>query len=321
MDIYVIKRSHATFFSSFKTFKIGITKTHIPYVRRLKPLIETFLNCMSLFTSVKVINLMPQYGYYPSKCQINTIFWDSITKRFPSPSTEALDLQIAESLAITDKAIVWFDESEKDCNTFYPSTKTVRCTFGINFQLTLGPPVQPLNTPKKYDLMYVATNQPRKRLSDFLMISSELFKEGRLKRACLVTNSPGNTYVKEKCPNYHQFLDIETAVDSDTLSQLYQSSRFFLNTSTYEGLGLPNLEAVYKGTPVICYDIPIFHEIFGDFGLFMSAQQNQIKSNIEIVCACLEYSDADYLEAWKRQSSQLAKFVNFDKCYKEISEC
>lgn len=37
-----------------------------------------------------------------------------------------------------------------------------------------------------------------------------------------------------------------------------------------EGFGIPVIEAMASGTPVICSDIPIFHEIAGDAALFVS---------------------------------------------------
>ncbi|MCX6245737.1 MAG: glycosyltransferase family 1 protein [Bacteroidetes bacterium] len=53
-------------------------------------------------------------------------------------------------------------------------------------------------------------------------------------------------------------------VTDDELSSLYQNAHFFVYPSLYEGFGLPPLEAMSLGCPVILSDIPVFREIFGD---------------------------------------------------------
>ena len=48
------------------------------------------------------------------------------------------------------------------------------------------------------------------------------------------------------------------------LSNLYTHATAFVFPSLMEGFGLPALEALSFACPVICSDIPIFHEILGD---------------------------------------------------------
>lgn len=45
---------------------------------------------------------------------------------------------------------------------------------------------------------------------------------------------------------------------------LMQNSRAFLFPSFYEGFGIPPLEALSTGCPVVVSDIPVMHEVFGD---------------------------------------------------------
>ena len=53
-------------------------------------------------------------------------------------------------------------------------------------------------------------------------------------------------------------------VPDDELSSLYQKATLFVYLSLYEGFGIPPLEAMSLGCPVILSDIPVFREIFGD---------------------------------------------------------
>jgi glycosyltransferase involved in cell wall biosynthesis len=54
----------------------------------------------------------------------------------------------------------------------------------------------------------------------------------------------------------------EDATD-DRLSYLYRSSAVLVSTSMAEGFGLPSLEAMAAGCPVILSDIPVYREVAG----------------------------------------------------------
>lgn len=53
-------------------------------------------------------------------------------------------------------------------------------------------------------------------------------------------------------------------VSDDELATLYATCTAFMFPSFYEGFGIPVHEALLAGAPVLCSDIPVFHEIGGD---------------------------------------------------------
>ena len=53
-------------------------------------------------------------------------------------------------------------------------------------------------------------------------------------------------------------------VDDAPLLALYRGARFLVFPSLYEGFGLPLLEAMAVGCPVVCSDLPVFREVAGD---------------------------------------------------------
>jgi glycosyltransferase involved in cell wall biosynthesis len=57
-------------------------------------------------------------------------------------------------------------------------------------------------------------------------------------------------------------------VDDPTLDGLYRAATCFFLPSLAEGFGLPVLEAMVRGTPVACSDIPVLREVAGDAALY-----------------------------------------------------
>lgn len=57
-------------------------------------------------------------------------------------------------------------------------------------------------------------------------------------------------------------------VSDDELANLYMYAKALVFPSRMEGFGLPAIEALSLGCPVICSDIPIFHEILGENAVY-----------------------------------------------------
>ncbi|HUP27503.1 MAG TPA: glycosyltransferase family 1 protein, partial [Chloroflexia bacterium] len=62
-------------------------------------------------------------------------------------------------------------------------------------------------------------------------------------------------------------------VPEDDLPLLYNLATLFASPSLIEGFGLPVLEAMSCGTPVICSDIPVFREVTADAALLVEPKQ------------------------------------------------
>jgi len=57
---------------------------------------------------------------------------------------------------------------------------------------------------------------------------------------------------------------IQFAADAAELGVLYAHARMLVFPSLMEGFGLPGVEAMAMGVPVVCSDIPVFREVYGD---------------------------------------------------------
>jgi len=60
-------------------------------------------------------------------------------------------------------------------------------------------------------------------------------------------------------------------IEPDSLPAVYQLADIFFYSSLYEGFGLPPLEAMASGVPVIASDIPALKEILGEAAFYVDA--------------------------------------------------
>jgi glycosyltransferase involved in cell wall biosynthesis len=60
------------------------------------------------------------------------------------------------------------------------------------------------------------------------------------------------------------------SLSSSHLRSLIQNARALLMPSFAEGYGLPIVEALSLGTPIVCSDIPVFHEVSQNTAMFLS---------------------------------------------------
>ena len=70
-------------------------------------------------------------------------------------------------------------------------------------------------------------------------------------------------YAVEKCVQFLEF------VSDEDLAVLYQNARCFVLPSLYEGFGLPVLEAMQNGCPVITSKVSSLPEAGGDAALYV----------------------------------------------------
>lgn len=96
-------------------------------------------------------------------------------------------------------------------------------------------------------IMYLGDFRPRKGLADFLQAAEIVYRSMPGIELLLVLKQDGEI---ETTVPYHKVL----RPDTSALAQYYANSDLFVSASWFEGFGLPPLEAMTCGTPVVMTD-------------------------------------------------------------------
>lgn len=77
----------------------------------------------------------------------------------------------------------------------------------------------------------------------------------------------------ENSPEFGRRLFVLNHADDVTLGEIYRRGHACIIASYVEGFGLPLVEALQRGKPVMASDIPVFREIAGDFAIYFSHER------------------------------------------------
>lgn len=121
----------------------------------------------------------------------------------------------------------------------------------------------------EFVLLTVADNQERKNLWAALSVTSELKKLGKKVRHVLVTrvDSPYGWKIRDLALSLNinqELMTMNRGMPLSNLWSLYAMSDCFLLTSKAEGLGMPVLEAMSCGTPVVGTDTGAITELLSE---------------------------------------------------------
>jgi alpha-1,3-rhamnosyl/mannosyltransferase len=122
--------------------------------------------------------------------------------------------------------------------------------------------------PNEY-VLFVGTLEPRKNVG--LLISAL----SRMKNKTPLILAGWKGWGDKQWLHDMHALDLEKRiyianyVDEETLACLYSGARAFIYPSLYEGFGLPVLEAMACGCPVVCSHVASLPEVAGDAALYI----------------------------------------------------
>lgn len=170
----------------------------------------------------------------------------------------------------TKKDILKYSRTEAKISTIPLGMDHMRKSKGLN---------SPTNKPY---LLYLGTIEPRKNLEMLINAFTELKKNHRIPHKLIIAGEIG-WKAKKIINQAKQNKDIVLTgyLTENKKTNIYKNADIFIYPSIYEGFGLPPLEAMSYGIPVICSNNSSLKEIFGNNALLFDPKNlKELKAQI-----------------------------------------
>ncbi len=151
-------------------------------------------------------------------------------------------------------------------------------------------------------LLFVGTWEPRKNLPGLLEALAQLHARGE-KRVLVIAGRPGwlhdEIFARVQSLHLEAWVRFIEQVPGEDLVALYNGALLLAMPSFYEGFGLPALEALQCGTPVVVADRASLPEVVGEAGLLIDPDEPTT-----IADACWRIAHAATLRAQLREAGR-----------------
>ena len=219
------------------------------------------------------------------------------------------------SKASKDDIIKEYGVSEDKITVTYPGIKQVS---GIKYQVLSMDELEKKYGIKKDYILFVGTLQPRKNIVRLI----EAF--ARLSRSSLIINPLSLIILGKKGWMYEDIINspkkfgvedkvkfLDNVTDED-LPIFYKNAECFVLPSLYEGFGLPILEAMQNGCPVVTSNVSSLPEAGGDAALYFDP------NNPEDIAQTMEkvLSDKKLRETMIKKGFEQVKKFSWEKTAK-----
>ena len=269
-----------------------------------------------------VTTLTPFHKIVPTVLTVHDLCFITKRKAYGLKTVLAFALFFARSLKNADWIIVPSQTVAGKLSELFPET-SAKTSVIYEAADTIFSPTEDKAHVKNYLSSNLGINRPyflvvgniEKRKSPFEILKSFQKLLTKQKNTCLVfvgTNKLGGI-MQAKYENLIKegYLKILKYTKDQDLNLLYNGAQASVFFSSCEGFGLPILESMKCGTPVVCRDIPVFREVAGDSALFC-------KNTTELYLAMLRVNkDLSLRKKLANQGFERSRFFSWDKAAKE----
>ena len=252
---------------------------------------------------------------------------------FPSRQGFSIKYLVPKSIHRAKKIIAVSQSTKKDVEEYFQvNPRKIRVIYeGVDHdRFSLGDNISDLKKYlkdkyriKKDFILFVGTLEPRKNLIRLLEAFYQLVSrrpDFRNRYQLVLAGQKGWLYeeIFEEIKNRHleELVVIPGYLPQDDLNKFYAVCTLFVYPSIYEGFGLPVLEAMASGKPVITSNISSLPEIAGDAAKLIDPY------DIEGISRALEQllDDEEYRRMLAEKGRERAKRFSWEKCARETLE-
>lgn len=164
--------------------------------------------------------------------------------------------------------------------------------------------------PKKF-LLFVGSIEPRKNLLTLLKAYNLLTNDEKGELPLILVGFKGweNREIMQEIEKNREYIRYLGFVSDSELAHIYNLATVFIYPSLYEGFGLPPLEAMACGTPVIVSNVSSLPEVCGDAAIYIEPTDHiDIKNKILVIA-----KDEKLREELSQKSKAQAAFFSWEK--------
>lgn len=254
-------------------------------------------------------NFSPFFGSFKKINYIHDIIFEDRPEFFTKK--EKLYFFPMKYLSMKADLVITISKNEKDRIIRKGYSKNVAYVYhGIDTSMkNMAKSVK--NLPKEY-ILAVGRINIRKNIST-LIRSISLIKNKNMKLVIVGEDSwkKENINIDEKLKSRIVFLK---NISNEELGHIYSNAKVFCFVSLDEGFGLPIVEAMSFGIPVICSNISVMPEVSGNAGILVDPySENQIADKIDLLL-----SDKLFYEQQQKLSIKKASEYSWEKSTEKI---
>ena len=231
-------------------------------------------------------------------------------------AAERSDLIITISESAKSDIIKHFNVDEKKIQIVTPGIDLQKYSYNYT-------DIELENVRKKYDLpqnyiLYLGTIEPRKNIERIVKAFKNYKKEVKDDLKLVIVGNKGWKYdnIMKLIESMGTDIIITGYIDEEDKIPIYKLAQFFVFPSLYEGFGMPVLEAMAAGVPVVTSNVSSLPEVAGDAAILVDPLNED-----EIFEAYKKIrSDSNYREEMIQKGYEQAKKYQWKYSAKKLEE-
>jgi glycosyltransferase involved in cell wall biosynthesis len=245
--------------------------------------------------------IFPNFVAWPTskKTRVWSIIYDASYLEHPEYSDKKnrdyLIKFVGKTVERSEKIITISENAKKEIENHYPSSKNKieiispavdHKEYFPKDKTEITTVIKKYGIDKNY-ILYTGTLEPRKNIVGILNAYNKLTEKLKGEYQLVLAGGKGwlDDEIEEKLEELKELNIIRTGyVADEDLPALYSGASVFVYPSFYEGFGMPPLEAMACGTPVITSNNSSLPEVVGNAGIMIDANDTSaLAKNIEKV--------------------------------------